>query len=705
MIKILKYFHFIVLMLLVTSFVNSEEAKSYPLSTGDQKWLNEVYWIISDYERNAFISLQSEEDRNRFIEAFWEDRDPTPGTKQNEFKDEHYKRFEYATKHFGRESSLPGWKTDRGRVYILLGKPEFTKTASGAMEFYPMELWHYVGYEGYGLPSSLYLLFYQDNGTGPYRLYSPLADGIQELFRPVKFEMNKMQDNLYDYMSQELDPEFAKAALNPIPTEGGVIGFDGMQASVSTEVVMAKIQNARNYEVDKRTYVESILEGRPTVKVFYSIGTEGIRDGIYWFQAPSGNFYLEYAVDYEPRKLDMGQFEDQYYTSLTLDGQIVTDPKTVVDEIAGSHEIKLNKEQIGKVGSMPFQYQGMKPIVPGKFGVSIIITNNVSRQAATFTYDIEIPDMATYSKPFLTPVLPIRSIEKVKTADTSKLRPFQFGDNVYTPNIPAKYPQTGALQVYHQVIFNEGFLSNGPLALRYVLQGTDKVEAQVEDPINLPASELVGNSIEVKKDIPLSGVTLGRKQLLIQLIQDEKVIASSPPLNVYIESDVNPAVWKFSAGLPGLDSDYHNYTLAMQLIRMNKTTQALSLMEAALQQNPDSLEIRLQLMRLTLRGKNYSKAIEIGNPIEVKNPNNPDLLWLMGWAYYGLEKYEDAIRFFERLRFVDPKRVEVLNLLADIYFRQNQPEKSLERIQESLALKPDQKDILELKKKVEARKY
>ena len=77
------------------------------------------------------------------------------------------------------------------------------------------------------------------------------------------------------------------------------------------------------------------------------------------------------------------------------------------------------------------------------------------------------------------------------------------------------------------------------------------------------------------------------------------------------------------------------------------------------------------------------------------------MLWLLGWANYGLGKYDDSIRFFERYRLEDPKKVEVLNLLADIYFRLNQKDKSMERIQQSLSLKPDQPDILNLKKKIE----
>ena len=107
-------------------------------------------------------------------------------------------------------------------------------------------------------------------------------------------------------------------------------------------------------------------------------------------------------------------------------------------------------------------------------------------------------------------------------------------------------------------------------------------------------------------------------------------------------------------------------------------------------------------MKLSLKLKDFDRLLEIGLPLEIKNPRNTDLLWFIGWAYYSQEKFEDAAKFFERLRLEDASRVEAFNLLADIYYRMNQPEKSLERVQQSLALRPNQKDILDLKQRLES---
>ncbi len=109
------------------------------LSDPDKKWLNQdVIWIITDEERKAFMMLSNEEERENFIEQFWQRRDPTPDTAENEFKEEHYRRIAYANEHF--PAGIPGWKTDRGRIYIVFGPPdEIESHPSGGSYNRPME--------------------------------------------------------------------------------------------------------------------------------------------------------------------------------------------------------------------------------------------------------------------------------------------------------------------------------------------------------------------------------------------------------------------------------------------------------------------------------------------------------------------------------------------------------------------------------------
>ncbi|MGA7766775.1 MAG: GWxTD domain-containing protein [Candidatus Sulfotelmatobacter sp.] len=88
-----------------------------------EKWLHEdVRWIITDQERADFKSLSTDKQRDDFVIAFWKRRNPTPGSPENRFKETHYQRIAYANQHFA--AGIPGWKTDRGRIYIVYGPPD-----------------------------------------------------------------------------------------------------------------------------------------------------------------------------------------------------------------------------------------------------------------------------------------------------------------------------------------------------------------------------------------------------------------------------------------------------------------------------------------------------------------------------------------------------------------------------------------------------
>jgi GWxTD domain-containing protein len=133
------------------------------------RWVTEdVAYIIRDDERDTFKRLQSDAEREHFIEQFWRRRDPTPDTVENEFKEEHYRRIAYANENFA--SSVPGWKTDRGRIYITYGPPDAKK--SQASTFGPhssrTELWLYYYLDG--VRKNVWIDFVDSDGTGEYRM-------------------------------------------------------------------------------------------------------------------------------------------------------------------------------------------------------------------------------------------------------------------------------------------------------------------------------------------------------------------------------------------------------------------------------------------------------------------------------------------------------------------------------------------------------
>src|SRR5271157_4777062 len=146
-----------------------EEKLRNELETPYRKWLNEdVAYIITDRERAAFKSLTTDAEREHFIEQFWLQRDPTPGTVENEFKEEHYRRIAYANEHFA--SSIPGWKTDRGRIYIVYGPPDEIESHphGDASTPHPYEQWRYRFIEG--VSTNVIIEFVDSTGTREYHM-------------------------------------------------------------------------------------------------------------------------------------------------------------------------------------------------------------------------------------------------------------------------------------------------------------------------------------------------------------------------------------------------------------------------------------------------------------------------------------------------------------------------------------------------------
>ena len=138
------------------------------LATPYRKWLAEdVAYIITDQERAAFKSLTTDEEREQFVEQFWLRRDPTPGTVENEFKEEHYRRIAYANEHYAAD--IPGWKTDRGRIYIVHGPPYLIEFhPAGGASSHRFERWRYRFIEGVG--TNVIIEFVDTTGTGEYRM-------------------------------------------------------------------------------------------------------------------------------------------------------------------------------------------------------------------------------------------------------------------------------------------------------------------------------------------------------------------------------------------------------------------------------------------------------------------------------------------------------------------------------------------------------
>jgi GWxTD domain-containing protein len=195
------------------------QAQTAPASASSpyDKWLKEeAVYIITDEERAAFKKLGTDTERKQFIEKFWARRDPTPGTPANEYRDEHYRRIAYSNNRFNTSSGLPGWKTDRGRMYIQYGPPDEIDShpsggtyvrppeeGGGSTVTYPFEQWRYKFIEGMG--RNVILEFVDKAKTGDYRMTHDPAE--RALLRPQREQVE--QNARLEEMSRALNRQRA----------------------------------------------------------------------------------------------------------------------------------------------------------------------------------------------------------------------------------------------------------------------------------------------------------------------------------------------------------------------------------------------------------------------------------------------------------------------------------------------------------------
>lgn len=193
-----------------------QEIKKEPISEHSKQWLEEVVpYIITPAEKEIFLSLPNEEERGKFIDNFWKKRDPNPETPENEFKIAYYRRIAFANKFFGY-GSIPGWKTDRGRVFILLGPPNEIQhdylygrgslDRPGAIK----EIWTYWNLPNPNLPYSLEFAFIDAYGTGDFKLEISLGYKDGTAF-PLNLQASHAFFDQLEIMAEALRNPFEKS--------------------------------------------------------------------------------------------------------------------------------------------------------------------------------------------------------------------------------------------------------------------------------------------------------------------------------------------------------------------------------------------------------------------------------------------------------------------------------------------------------------
>jgi len=260
---------FLTVLLLFSSGSACPGQKPPKLEKNYRAWLErDVVYLINKEERDAFRRLATNEARDKFIEDFWEIRNPNPGSPTNTYRDEIYQRIAFADARFSIGSGMEGWRTDRGRTYITLGPPQQKQVFRNSGNLYPIEIWFYSGANP-ALPAFFYVMFYQREGSGDYRFYSPYTDGPDKLATGV--EAINSRAAALKMIRDSAGPEVARISLTLLPDEP-VDEATGI-TSLESDILLNSIKNLPNMpanreEINRRRAMREtvtsriILEGR-----------------------------------------------------------------------------------------------------------------------------------------------------------------------------------------------------------------------------------------------------------------------------------------------------------------------------------------------------------------------------------------------------------------------------------------------------------
>jgi GWxTD domain-containing protein len=350
-------------------------------------WLEvEVPYIISSVERTQFLSLTSDSERESFIETFWKARNPEPNSDSNAYKDEHYRRLAYANEHFGTAKYEDGWRSDMGRMYIILGAPKQRAPYHALANVREMEIWFYQS-DSPALPPFFYLLFYKRSTIDPYTLYSPVHDGPVRLVSTGESRNDPVM--ALSILRKFAGDEVAKTAITLLPNKS--VSFDSFDPDMQSDMLMATISglpdNPLNkdrmqaYHLDEHV-TTSILTGEVAPELSYSV-----------FRDDKGGetvSYLLKSYSPDPRIIGTGTDKSLHY-DITLRTSVLTAAgKSVYDQeeqLTG----KLTDAQAEVAKKKRFAAEGRLPLVPGKYNVVATLTNNLTQTATRQHAMITVP--------------------------------------------------------------------------------------------------------------------------------------------------------------------------------------------------------------------------------------------------------------------------------------------------------------------------
>jgi len=353
-----------------------------------KKWLDEdVRWIITDEERSAFKQLSNDEERDQFIEAFWQRRDPTPDTEENEFKEEHYQRMAYANEHFA--AGIPGWKTDRGRMYIMYGKPDEIEAhpsggtyerpideGGGTTSTFPFEDWRYRYLEGVG--QEVIIEFVDTCMCGDYHMTMDRSEKDALLNTP------NAGLTLYEEMGMA-----SKASRF---TNGGIerLGTGPFNQDLSTKEFDRLDQFAKLNKPPAVKFKD--LEEVVSHKISVNLMPFDVRSD--FVKVTGDTVLVPVTIQVKNRDITFQNKEGVQRGTVNIFGRVTTLTGRIAQTFEDTVQVDVPAELLPKTAENSSLYWKALPLRPGRYRFDIVVKDVNGDRVGTWSHAVQVPDFS-----------------------------------------------------------------------------------------------------------------------------------------------------------------------------------------------------------------------------------------------------------------------------------------------------------------------
>ena len=544
-------------------------------------WLNEeVNYLITDQEKATFLGLTTDEARDHFIDSFWAIRNPDPNSPTNTYREEHYRRLEYANTHFGSIAAGDGWSTDRGMVYITLGPPQQKHAYPNARELKQIEIWFYQD-PGHALAPYFTVLFYKQSNAEDYKIYSPYIDGPDALIDSTN-AINDPKAAL-KIIKTDLGNEVANETLSSFPNEP-VDNANGTP-TLESDALLNKIRNYRNLPENRDLLLHrrDLLEGvnnRVLLGQDYSdLTVMATRDGA-----------SDASIHYLLRVINPGDFalgkdgSQRVYYALSVEAQLLTaDGKVVYTDKQELHDF-VDPGQVERLKSSPLLIEARLAAAPGKYQLRVDLTNEVTKQSFAQTRGVLVPafdhSLGMSQVVFSQLEAPQRDLQRNAPFSFLGVRiPVAGADNL---SLIGGDPIRVIYQVWEQPD-SPAFLQQKKLQISYLIGqlgvGTKKEQAQEVDRSGFDKQ---GNLL-MGTDIPTTDLHPGSYRMVIHVTNPETNESTSQAINFRLVGGDRLSPWTLTVPsyTNSADSALNQYRRGLCALSQQQAQSAIAYLKQA----------------------------------------------------------------------------------------------------------------------------